>query len=223
TLNCDENDSLLFIQDTVQPYRNVHSDYILNLLKKTAAIPDHGTYAYSNFNYAISGLILEKVTDKKNDDLLSEEIFKPLHFTETFTDSIFSENRAAGYLEENKASYMELDALKPAGIIKSSAVDLIKFLQAELLPSNNDLGKAMQLTQETLLQTPDFATGFGWHIFTDDENNKAWLMQGDTIGNSSMLYFDRKNNVGIVLLANESNHNLVATIMDFLVNSISQN
>lgn len=56
-------------------------------------------YGYSNGGYFILGLIIEKVTGKSYEDVLSEQILKPLGMTQTGTDrkGLILENRAISY------------------------------------------------------------------------------------------------------------------------------
>ena len=117
--------------------------------------------------------------------------------------------------------YQTANALSPAGVIKSDAVDMLKFIQYELHPTKNTLGKAMVLTQHIFVNDIDIKTGLGWHIVNNDMNKAYYVMQGDTIGNSSLLYFDNNSNTGFVILVNQNNHYLTGTLLDYLIKSLA--
>ena len=82
---------------------------------------------YSNINYVLLAMILEKVTGKAYQEVVSEMIFGPADMTAssavTFGD--------VTSVPENEAGYMkELAAARGAGDIHSSAIDLLKFDRA---------------------------------------------------------------------------------------------
>lgn len=202
----------------MQPYKSVDKKYLYNILNNTSEIPNYGNYEYSNFNYALLGVILEKITAKKYTYLVQNNIFKPLKMNQSFTGEVPAGIAACGYYENKKVDYIKLDALKPAGVIKSNAKDMLHFIKYQLHPPGNTIGKAISLTQQVFTETEDFKTGLGWHIMNDDSLGTYYVMQGDTIGNSSLLFFDKKSDTGIVILLNQNNHNLTGIILDYLLN-----
>ena len=218
TLHDDYYDSLLSVKDSMQPYKSVDKKYLYNILNNTSEIPNYGNYEYSNFNYALLGVILEKITTKKYTCLVQNNIFKPLKMNQSFTGEVPAGIAACGYYENKKVDYIKLDALKPAGVIKSNAKDMLRFIKYQLHPPGNTIGKAISLTQQVFTETEDFKTGLGWHIMDDDSLGTYYVMQGDTIGNSSLLFFDKKTDTGIVILLNQNNHNLTGIIFDYLLN-----
>ena len=220
TLSGDEYDDLLFAKDSVQPYKSVDKDYIYRVLQETTVIPDHGLYEYSNFNYALLGLVLENITGRKYAYLVRKDVLNHLGLRDTYTDSVPGENVAAGYYEGKPVDYLELDALKPAGVMRSNATDMLRFLGYQLHPPGGPMGTAIELTQKEFLRDSTLSTGLGWHILKDEARDPYHIMQGDTPGNSSLLFFDKKHNTGIVVLVNESNHNLTGIVLDYLLESM---
>ena len=168
------------------------------------------------------GAILEKATKKNYSNLLRKNIFRPLKLKNTFTDKVKTKNVALAYYENKEVGYLQLDALKSAGVIKSDAVDMLRFLKLQLYPGENLMGSAIKLTQHEFTIDSDLKVGLGWHILSDEENeNKSfYAMQGDTIGHSSLLFFDKNTDLAIVILINESNHNLTGILLDYLINNV---
>lgn len=220
TLHDDMYDSLLLAKDALQPYKLVDKKYLYNILNNTSKVSNYGRYEYSNFNYGLIGAILENFTKKNYADLLQNNIFKQLGLRNTWTSIVRGENKAAGYYENKQVEYLQLNALGPAGIIKSDAVDMLNFIKYQLHPPNNTLGEAIVLTQHVFVNDINIKTGLGWHILNDDMHGAFYVMQGDTIGNSSLLYFDKKSNTGIVILINQSNHDLTGVLLNYLIKGI---
>lgn len=99
-------------------------------------------YGYSNGGYFILGLVIEKVTGKSYEEVLSEQILKPLAMKDTLCDrkGLALENRAASYRKLRDGSYIswneEANAYDPAvwgfgcGNILSTVEDLFRFSQS---------------------------------------------------------------------------------------------
>lgn len=95
----------------------------------------------------------------------------------------------------------EFDAFAGAGSIRSTTADMIRFIQANLDPPKNELGKAINLAwkQHEPAKGNGFAMGLGWHIARDGQTR--WH-NGQTGGYHSMLMINRKLNVGVIVLCN---------------------
>jgi len=93
-------------------------------------------WAYSNSNYVVLGLILERVTGKRYADLLAERITRPLGLTSTFYcgNQPTRPEEAAGYrvLAGRIVPALPIDMSTPfaAGGICSSVVDLVRWAYA---------------------------------------------------------------------------------------------
>ncbi len=92
---------------------------------------------YSNFGYALLGLVIEEVTRKSYDEVLQEKICKPAGMKNTLEDITAQpiQNRAIGYtcnyftgLEE--ASFLDISFCLGAGSLLSTVEDLYLFDQA---------------------------------------------------------------------------------------------
>ena len=83
--------------------------------------------AYSNTNYVLLAMILEKITGKAYKEVVSETVFVPAGMT---SSSATTFGDVTG-VPENRAGYMkELSAARGAGDIHSSALDLLRFDRA---------------------------------------------------------------------------------------------
>jgi len=114
---------------------------------------------YSNFGYALLGLVIENVTGKSYDEVMNERICKPAGMTNTLSDitEIPIEKRAIGYTYDyftglEKASYLDMSFCLGAGQLLSTVEDLYLFDQA--LYTNKLLSEKSKKL---------FFNKYGWH------------------------------------------------------------
>lgn len=92
---------------------------------------------YSNFGYALLGLVIEEVSGKSYNELLQEKICKPAGMKNTMEDITAHqiENRAIGYTYDyfnglEEASFLDMSFCLGAGQLISTVKDLYLFDQA---------------------------------------------------------------------------------------------
>lgn len=92
---------------------------------------------YSNFGFALLGLIIEKVTDKSYDEVSYEKICKPAGMNNTLSDITAKpiENRAIGYTYDyftglEIASFLDMSFVFGSGHLLSTVEDLYLFDKA---------------------------------------------------------------------------------------------
>lgn len=194
----DEN----FIPATYKPYSQKE---ILDLIVKTESDFEPGTkYDYSNSNYILLALILEKVNKKTYSDLLSDKITKPLQLTHTKVGGkINSKNNEAysySYFgnKYDKQAEMDLSVTLGTGNIISTSTDLLKFiigLQNGKLVSKESLEK-MKFQKE----------GYGFALFTARFGDKSGFGHNGAVDffKNNLFYFP-DDKVAIVSLTNQFN------------------
>jgi len=94
------------------------------------------------------------------------------------------------------------DAFVGAGGIKSSVIDLEKFVHKNM--EESIIYNLPQ--QETFLINKQMSIGLGWHIIKKDTRNILWH-NGGTAGYLSSLSIDKKNNKSVIILSNVSAYN----------------
>lgn len=91
---------------------------------------------YSDSGYLVLGAIIEKVSGKKYEAYLQDNIFRPLGMKSTFCDSshLIIPNRAQGYVKKEgtlqHADYMNMSLPQAAGGLCSTVEDLHKWASA---------------------------------------------------------------------------------------------
>ena len=113
-----------------------------SLVKKLAKLPmrsEPGTqYSYSNSNYHLLALIIEKASGQSFGDFLTENIFKPLGMRDTAhhgDEKAIVDGLATGYLPKDadafeKPPYFDWTAKTGNGSLYTTAGDLLKFHRA---------------------------------------------------------------------------------------------
>ncbi len=159
---------------------------------------------YSNLGVGLLGDILSANANTSYEQLLKDRILKPLSMSSTLVsvDAVAKQKLAPptnSALVQDHA--WDFDALAGAGAIRSSAGDMVKFLQANLNPPNNEIGKALELAQDISLPASDehAAMGLCWMIAADGSTH--WH-NGQTGGYHSMVLFNRPFKAGLVFLCN---------------------
>jgi CubicO group peptidase (beta-lactamase class C family) len=93
-------------------------------------------WAYSNTNYILLGIVIEKVSGRKYADYMREEVFRPLHMQNSGYDSPtpLLKHRAHGYVPSGNtmanAPYIDMTVPYSAGALYSTVDDLLKWDQA---------------------------------------------------------------------------------------------
>lgn len=179
-------------------------------------------WAYTNTNYVILALIIEKVSGKSFSAYLQDEIFLPLGMTNTFVNtSKLSSSKpidyAHGYvydLDSNEyvrpADVPELDyvnymgGIQGDGAINSNAKDLLTFEQAlytERLVSYKTLNRAMSPTHLPGREPTGY--GWGWLIDSDKERGTRVGHTGGWPGYSTCMHRFIDSRKTLIFLCNE--------------------
>jgi hypothetical protein len=130
-----------------------------------------GEHEYSNLGAGLLGHALARQAGCSYEELLSERITKPLSMNDTriaLTDDqrwrLAPPYNASLKPEKN----WDLPTLAGAGGIRSTANDLLKFIQANLIQSEEPLSKALRRSHVKRHQMKSgLAMGLGWHIAGD--------------------------------------------------------
>lgn len=122
-------------------------------------------YAYNNSGYFMLGLVIEKVTGRKYEDVLKTRVLEPIGMTGTGYDwpDIVVPKRASGYRGSGDAirntPALDMHGVFASGALYSTALDLLKWDQA--LYGETLLPDALKAT----MWTPALAGyAYGWEI-----------------------------------------------------------
>ncbi len=175
---------------------------LLSLIEKGGSDFDPGTkMAYSNSNYVLLSILLEKINQKTYEQLLNEEIIQPLQLQRTYYGKKINpaNNESYSYTFNGqgfeKSTETDMSIPRGAGAIVSTPTDLIKFINA--------LFKGQLLTQKTfeLMTTPK--DNFGMGLFKVPFGNKTgWGHTGGIDGFRSVFSYFPSDSISYALCTN---------------------
>jgi CubicO group peptidase (beta-lactamase class C family) len=168
-------------------------------------------FNYSNTNFVLLALVIERVSGKSYADYLQEVFFTPLQMTST---KVFSRHDSAtvtpSYMWNGvQEAFTYLDVTYGDKNIYSTVKDLLKWDQALY---GNKLFK--QSTLDSAFQPYSFEKpgihnyGLGWRMYTLANNNKIIYHNGWWHGNNSTFYRVIPDSLTIIILGNKFNRNI---------------
>jgi CubicO group peptidase (beta-lactamase class C family) len=207
----------LIAMDPQQPVNSVTEETLTAMINNCSELKDYGRYRYSTIGYTLLGQILENVYGKSYDQIIKEEIIKPLQMNNTLTKAFNVKNKTTGHNPDGGIQeFFKWNVTAPAGLVKSNAADMVKFLKA-VLNKETSVGKAAIITEKIFYKDENREIGLGINIVTDDKNTR-YLKTGDSMGQSSIICYNRAKNWGIIILLDERNskmrQNLLSEIYD---------
>lgn len=201
--------------------KNPFKDYTLNKLNTYVSKlnPNESfgyEYQYSMTGMAILGEAMSYKMKMSYDALLKEKILDPLGMRYTFITPNAEQEKLflIGHNSKgNITSHNDYNALTPAAGIRSSATDLLTFLDANL-NYTTDLSKALNETHVphvfSTYNSPKFTVSWGWIQVSldnnDPKNSKKMIWQcGERGGFSTFMAFVIESKTAVVILSNTNN------------------
>lgn len=189
------------------PYSHLGPKYLFDYLKTTEDKREPGRFEYSNFGMGLLGHVLEIVTKKSLESLVSEKLLSQLDMRNTAIQLTpeMKEHLAQGYTANGEPSPIwTFSALAGAGAFNSNAEDMMRFIR-----ENIEDGSILSQTLKKM-HAPQFGgdTGIGWlqPMFLDrffDNKTVVWH-NGMVGGYASYISIDTKAKTGIVILSNKA-------------------
>lgn len=166
------------------------------------------SYEYATINYDILGLLIEKISKMPYDVYVENEVLFPLELKDTYVGSDEVKDRMS---IGNKISFFKArpyDAPiykgnEPAGYIVSDIDDMTKWLQYQMGIQNNQFQDIITKshTRDQSVKPHGLASyAYGWEVSLRGDD--AVYHGGMNPNFSSFVGFRKKENAGVVLLAN---------------------
>ncbi|MBC3910524.1 serine hydrolase [Undibacterium umbellatum] len=163
-------------------------------------------YEYSNLGFGLLSQALSARAGKSYAELVQERIAKPLGMADTgiaLTASMQA-NLATGHDAQGKTvANWDMPTLAGAGALRSSAQDMLRYLQAHMHSANVKVPAGLQLVQQAQRPTgtPGLQIGLAWHV-QSVRGQTVVLHNGMTGGYASFIGFTADGQRGVVVLAN---------------------
>ena len=163
------------------------------------------SYEYSNLGMGLLGHILELQTTKSYEELILEHFrgaYEMKHTGITLTNEM-NERLALGHAEGTAVENWDIVSLAGAGAIRSTAVDMVKFIQANMGVSTSPLYEAMKMSHASAYKNEkqNFEMGLGWHYAN---NGTIVWHNGGTGGYRTFTGFLKGTQKGVVVLSNSN-------------------
>lgn len=206
---------------------NPYADYLApNLFaymsKRGVAKPGNAAYLYSNLGVGLLGQVLADHAGTTYRNLLKQEVTEPLGLTDT-TVSLTPDQRER-FLQGHRGPNIpqrgwDLGSLEGAGAIRSTAGDLLTYLDAQLHPERFPALTAA-INQSHILRAeadPGVRIALAWHF---DVDAGVYFHNGATGGYTSYVFISPKQDYAAVVLMNTSGES--AFLTGLLANHIRQ-
>jgi len=181
-------------------------------LRKPADAP----FLYSNLGFGLLGQALSNRAGRSYAQLLEQEVTKPLGLEDTVVS--LSPQQKSRFIQGHTANYQDarpwdLDSLAGAGAIRSTADDMLTYLEANLHPEKLALSKSTSSSARTLPDAiklshelrntamPGMHIAFAW--LQVDANGSYWH-NGGTGGYNSFVFFNPQEDYAAVVLVNRT-------------------
>jgi CubicO group peptidase (beta-lactamase class C family) len=197
-------DFFAHVTDTLNPYKGYTKSLLFAYLKTCTLNNQPGEkYAYSNMAVGLLGIILEHISGKTYEQMVTEIITQPLQMNSTVQHitPLLKPRFVSVYSEDGKQTEAwDFSALAPCGSLKSTVNNLLVFAKANMATGNTKLAKAIELTHQVTFDK-DVKVCLAWHIIKVD-GVEYYFHNGGTYGSSSFLAFNKEKNIAIVILSN---------------------
>ena len=159
-------------------------------------------YSYSDFSYAVLGLVAERVSGKKLADLIENFVHGKLNMKNT---SLFAEEetrypKAVGgkRVFEFWRWNRENPYIAGGGLI-SNVADMLTYVSMQIESKEPFISHAHVICNESLSEKKDVATCIGWHTYK--KSDRLWHVGGAGTFRTSVV-FNKKRRMGVVALGN---------------------
>jgi CubicO group peptidase (beta-lactamase class C family) len=191
----------------LDPYSYLVPQFIFEYLSTTEDKREPGRFEYSNFGMGLLAHVLEVVTGRDYESLVTEKVLAPfgMNGTSITPTSEIKEHLAQGYTAKGTPTRpWTFAALAGAGAFYSNVQDMLMFIRANV----EEDGAAAQLFQK--MREPQFGgdSGIGWMQPTFFDrffgNQQVVWHNGMVGGYASYLSIDAQSKSGVVILTNQA-------------------
>ncbi len=180
-------------------------DFLIANYKKIPIANANRGFSYSNTNYALLALIIQKISGLSYPDYLKKTFFDPLGMKDTYVFTLADSARymPSFYYSNREYAFDFLDAVYGDKNIYSTVRDLLKWdqaLQNESLFKKSTLDQAYSGYSFEKAGTHNY--GLGWRMYLLNNGKKLIYHNGWWHGNRTSFYRMPEENATIIALCN---------------------
>ena len=211
-LLAEQRSGLPRLPDNMRPANaaNPYADYgvpqLYEFISRYQLPRDPGeSFEYSNLGVGLLGHVLSLAAGRSYEELVRERVTAPLGMTHTSIALTpwMRDHLALGHDPEGRVvGNWDMPTLAGAGALRSTTVDMLKFLDAYLHPAPSALGRAMALAQRERAPAMSGASlGLTWVIVRAGADTIVWH-NGGTGGYRTFAGFVPSRKIGVVVMTN---------------------
>ncbi|WP_166639039.1 serine hydrolase domain-containing protein [Maritalea mobilis] len=200
---------------------SARQEAVLSILQKAPETTPGTNFEYSNVGYTIAGQLAVQQTGKSWEQLVREEVFKPLNLTSAGFGPPQGQN-PWGHAKKLMVLTQAMDPtssnadnsaiMGPAGIVHMSLADLAKYGQAHLAIEagtsdyiSAETAKSLHTPPQQINENhPPYAAGWIWMSFSEDERLSLFHNGSNTMW-YAFLVNDPKTNASFAFATNIGN------------------
>ncbi|MDB2426008.1 serine hydrolase [bacterium] len=198
--------------DMADQYGKYSEEMLMNYLNSLKEIKKPSEFSgsnYSNVGFGLLGYILQKKTNLSYNELVKKYITSPLGMNNTFANVPKNKMHllVPGHNEllEVTSPWSFQSSMDGAGVLKSTASDLMVFLRANMTPESTNIEKALKFSQKPRFINTEKGIGIAWGLKFKNGKVEGIGHNGGTGGFSSNLQISLKEKKGFLYLVNTSN------------------
>jgi len=190
------------------PYDDYTAALLYECLEKVVPAPN-GQSSYSNLGMGLAGVLAERISGKNYATLLEEYIMRPFKIVTPLETT--ATNKSQGYFGSDKSDFWHAAALAPAGGIKSSAQEILSYLQYMSSPADSSAAAIIgKLLEPTATLAPKVSVCRAWHTSEEKDKPVIYWHNGGTYGFSTFAAFVKGQKKGVIVVVNKFNENMVS-------------
>jgi serine-type D-Ala-D-Ala carboxypeptidase/endopeptidase len=198
--------------DPDNPYADYDGAHLQAFIgKHGVARPAATGFLYSNLGFGLLGYALSRAAGEPYPQLLAKEVLQPLHLPDTVVNLTPAQQARfiPGHAADFKSAHAwDLDALAGAGAVRSTAADMLRYLEAQLDPDHvpaqgatgHTLAAALRRSHELQADAgPNLRIAYAWLHETD---TGTYWHNGGTGGYTAYAFFNPEQGYAGVVLVN---------------------
>ena len=218
-LVCFNGDPLIPLDTALYNYLNPAGYWYTTI--NFGPVPPGSQCLYSNAGSGLAGYFTQAVTDDSLPMYCRQHIFEPLGMNHTswWYSELDTNNVAMQYNYNGQGQYVRVGgtgiashSIYPAGILKFSALDLSRFLQAFAQYGRLDTVRILDSTTVALMRTIQDTIVYGswvvpigitwWHYYSPSTGSWCWGHAGASAGTSAAMTYYEDFDIGVIILSN---------------------
>lgn len=198
--------SNICFEDLLRPFECYTEARLREFLEAhTLARNPGAAWEYSNLGFGLLGFGLSHKLAAPYAELLRQRVLEPLGLQDTWLSTVAGENHrlALGYNGPILRPPFHMGVLEGAGDLRSTASDMLRFVEFNLGLVTNDLSATLEGMRQQRASTayPGIQQGLGWWLW-DLPGGRIVQHGGNTMGHSAFVGFHPTKRLGAVVLSN---------------------